>query len=167
MKAGATDEPKSESKPDANTEPTPDAKAESKPEAIPESKPEVKAKTPSDLTPQITKRAYELYEQRSRQGDSGVQDWERAEQEIRKDAIKAKPEPKPEVQVESKPESKVEPKPEAKVEVKPDAKAQPPSDLTPQLVKRVHKLYEELGREDVRAVEDLEKTNREIRKDDK
>ena len=47
-----------------------------------EPKPETKPETPSDLTPQITKRAYELYDQRRR----GVQDWERAEREIRKDA---------------------------------------------------------------------------------
>ena len=33
---------------------------------------------------------------------------------------------------------------------------EPPSDLTPQLVKRVHQLYEELGREKVRAVQELE-----------
>ena len=38
--------------------------------------------------------------------------------------------------------------------------------LTPQLVKRVHELYEELGREDVRAVEDWEKAERENRKDE-
>ena len=47
-----------------------------------EPKPEAKAETPSDLTPQIAKRAYELYEERGR----GVQDWEKAEREIRKDA---------------------------------------------------------------------------------
>ena len=47
-----------------------------------EPKPEAKAETPSDLTPQIAKRAYELYEERVR----GVQDWEKAEREIRKDA---------------------------------------------------------------------------------
>jgi hypothetical protein len=45
----------------------------------------VKAKTPSDLTPQIAKRAYELYErQRRREGQAG-QDWLEAEREIRKD----------------------------------------------------------------------------------
>jgi H+-transporting ATPase len=38
-------------------------------------------KKPVDLTPQIAKRAYELYEERVR----GVQDWEKAEREIRKD----------------------------------------------------------------------------------
>ncbi len=45
-----------------------------------ESKSEANAETPSDLTPQIAKRAYELYDQRRR----GVQDWEKAEREIRK-----------------------------------------------------------------------------------
>ncbi len=43
------------------------------------------ARTPSDLTPQIARRAYELYEQRGRQDGRAVQDWEKAEQEIRKD----------------------------------------------------------------------------------
>jgi hypothetical protein len=35
------------------------------------------------------------------------------------------------------------------------------------MIKRVHKLYEELGRQDLQAVEDLEKAERENRKDDK
>jgi len=38
-----------------------------------------------DLKPRIAKRAYELYEQRGRQDGSAVQDWEKAEREIRKD----------------------------------------------------------------------------------
>ena len=58
-----------------------------------------------------------------------------------------------------------EPKPEDKAEPIPDVKVEPPSDLTPQIVKRVHELYEELGRENVRAVEALEKAKRETRKD--
>ena len=37
-----------------------------------------------DLTPQIAKRAYELYEQRDRQDGRAVQDWGQAEREIRK-----------------------------------------------------------------------------------
>ncbi|MGB7513888.1 MAG: DUF2934 domain-containing protein, partial [Candidatus Acidiferrum sp.] len=136
------------------------------------------AKTPSDLTPQIAKRAYELYEERARKDAPAVQDWEKAEREIRKDEAKAAPkpdakaEPKPEAKSEPSPEARAEPKPEAKPEPKPDAKAEPkpeakpPSDLTPQLVKRVHELYEELGRGDVRAVEELEKAKRKIRKDE-
>ena len=36
-----------------------------------------------------------------------------------------------------------------------------PLDLSPQLVERVHKLYEGLGREDVRAVQESEDGERE------
>ena len=63
-------------------------------------------------------------------------------------------------------ETNSETKPETKSETIPEAKAKPPSDLAPQLVKRVHELYEELGREQIRAVLAWEKTGREIRKDE-
>jgi H+-transporting ATPase len=43
------------------------------------------AKKPLDLTPQIAKRAYELYERRGRQDGQAGQDWLEAEREIRKD----------------------------------------------------------------------------------
>ncbi|MGA7675484.1 MAG: plasma-membrane proton-efflux P-type ATPase [Rhizomicrobium sp.] len=43
-----------------------------------------KGKTASDLTPQIAKHAYELYEKRGRQNGRAVQDWRQAEKEIRK-----------------------------------------------------------------------------------
>jgi hypothetical protein len=42
------------------------------------------AKKPIDVTPQIARRAYELYEQRGRQDGRAVQDWGQAEKEIRK-----------------------------------------------------------------------------------
>jgi H+-transporting ATPase len=186
VKADANAEAKDETKPEAKAEPktetkaesTPETKAEPKPEAKEEPKPEAKTETPSDLTPQIAKRAYELYDERGHKDGRAVQDWEQAEREIRNPEAKAetkpetKAEPKPEAKAETKPEVKAEPKPEAKAETKPEAKAEPkpeakaktPSDLTPQLVKRVHELYEELGREDVRAVQDLEQAEREIRK---
>jgi len=45
----------------------------------------LKTETPSDLTPQINKRAYELYEQHGRRDGRAVQDWHQAEHEIRKD----------------------------------------------------------------------------------
>jgi H+-transporting ATPase len=85
----------------------------------------------------------------------------------------AKAEPKPEVKAEAKSDTTVEPQPETNAEPEPDAKAEPksepktPTDLTPGMIKRVHKLYEELGRQDIQAVEDLEKAERENRKDDK
>jgi H+-transporting ATPase len=227
---------KTEAKPEAAAEPKPetgakpDAKAESKPEAKAEPKAETKAKAPADLTPQIAKRAYEIYEQRSQKGDLAAQDWEQATRDIGKSDTRAEPnpeaaaepkpeakakpdakaapnpeaiaEPKPEAGAESdakaapkpeakdgakpgdkteakpgsppepgpeagsKPDAKAEPKPEAKVEPMAETKAKTPADLTAQLVKRVHKLYEDLGREEVRAVEDWEKTERESRKAD-
>jgi HlyD family secretion protein len=57
-------------------------------------------------------------------------------------------------------------KPEAKAEPTPEAKAKAPSELAPQIIRRVHELYEELGREEVRAVQEWEQAEREIRKDE-
>ena len=142
----AKPEPKSDPKaapmPDAKPEPKSDPKAAPMPDAKPE--PKSDAKTPSDLTPQIAKRAYELYEERARKDAPAVQDWEKAEREIRKDEAKAAPkpdakaepknlklksEPSPEVKAEPKPEAKPEPKPEAKPKPKPDAKAEPKPEV--------------------------------------
>jgi H+-transporting ATPase len=44
----------------------------------------VKAKSPSDLKPQIAQRAYELYEQEGHHDGHAVQDWNKAEREILK-----------------------------------------------------------------------------------
>lgn len=191
-KPGAKTEDKpevqTEAEPKVKTEDKPEAKAEDKPEAKDESKSEPKSETPSDLKPQIAKRAYELYEERSRKDGPAVQDWEKAEQEIRKSEAKgatkpenkvepnsaakaepepeAKSEPKPAAKSESKAQAKVESRPEAKAKSKPEDKARTQSDLTPGIVKRVHELYEKLGREDLQAVEDLEKAERESRKDE-
>jgi F-type H+-transporting ATPase subunit b len=94
-------------------------------------KPETEATTSTDLTQQITNRAYELYEQRGHKSDSAIRDWSQAEREIRNTAAKTepksetKPEPKPEAKAEPKPETKAEPKPETKAEPKPEAKAEP------------------------------------------
>jgi magnesium-transporting ATPase (P-type) len=43
------------------------------------------AKKPENVTQQIARRAYELYEQRGRQDGRAFQDWQQAEQEIKKD----------------------------------------------------------------------------------
>jgi H+-transporting ATPase len=80
----------------------------------------------------------------------------------------AKAAPAPEAKAEATPDAKAAPAPEAKAESKPDAKAAPapdvkpktPSDLTPKLIERVHALYEELGRQDVLAVQELEQAEK-------
>ncbi len=208
IKADDTPDAMAPSKPENQTEPTPQAKADAKPgakaeaasETKAEPKPEVKAETPSDLTPQISKRAYELYKKGGRQNNHAGQDWEQAKREIGKDETKAtpkpgaNPEPHPQATAQTssdtKAEAKADPKTQAKSELEPKAEAEPkpavdgehkspdksepkpevkaktPSDVTPQIVKRVHKLYEELGREEVQAVEDWEKTEHDIRNDE-
>ncbi len=45
-----------------------------------------------------------------------------------------------------------------------DAKKKIPADLIPQMVKRVHELYEEIGRADVRAIQEWEEAQRKIQK---
>jgi len=69
-----------------------------------------KAEPQSELTRQIRKRAYELYEQQGRKEGRAVQDWNKAESEIRKEELNPpKTEPPPEAKAKPKPE---EPKPE-------------------------------------------------------
>jgi len=230
VNAKAQTETKAEPQHDAKVETKPDSKAEAKPEdkvtspseasseAKPETKPTIatktgtkpevksppdtKEKTASDLTPQIAARAYELYERQGHRDGQSVQNWDKAEQEIRDTQAKAEPraESKPPAKAESQPKAKaeltpdanskpeakvvprsevnVEPKPDAKptdkIERKPDvkAKAKPEpneksaADVSPQLVKRVHEFYEQLGREDVRAVQELDEAKPEVVKDE-
>ncbi len=160
-KAEAKPEAKPEPKPDAKAEPKPESKAEAKPEAKAEPKPDAKAEPKPEAKAEAKPEA-----QAEPKPEAKAEAKPEAKAEPKPDA---KPEPKPDAKAETKPEAKpepkpdgkAEPKPEAKAEPKPDAKAEPASDLTPQLVKRVHLLYEELGREDVQAVEELEKATRE------
>ncbi len=225
----------------------PESKTEVKPKTEVKSTPETKPKTATDLTPQIAARAYELYERQGHQDGQSVQNWNKAEQEIRATQAQAetnaeskpaanaesqpeaqaelKPEPnsKPEAKVESKTETKVdtetqaitelksgaksepaqegkaqtktevtaapppagkaepkpdvkaaamstdkvEPKPDAKTETKPEPDVKPAVEVSPQLVSRVHKFYEQLGREDVRAVEEADQAKQKTPKVEK
>jgi H+-transporting ATPase len=141
------DHVKPEPRADAKAVPKSDAKTEPQPEAKPELQPETKAEA---------------------RPEAKTEPGPVANSEP-KPAAKASPEaiaePKPATEAEPKPEAKLEPKTPAKLEPTPEGSAETSSDLTPQLVKRVHELYEQLGREDVRAVEALEKAQRETRKD--
>jgi H+-transporting ATPase len=144
VKSETKTESKEEIKPEAKTETKPEAKTETKgeakPEAIAESKPEPKTdlKTLSNEKPKA--------EVKGTANDN------------------TKPESKEEA---NKPEDKAESNAEIKNESKPEDKVdKPSSDLTPDLIKRVHKLYEELGREDIKAVEDLEKSQQKEKKDE-
>jgi len=129
-----------EAKPEAKAEPKADAKPEAKADA---SKPDAKSDQPKP--------------------------------DAKADEAKpeAKAEPKADAKADAKPEAKADapkpdattdqPKPKAKAhEPKPEAKHKPRPEVSPQLIKRVHELYEELGREEVQSVQDLEKADREL-----
>jgi len=90
---------------------------------------QAQAKKPTDLTRQIGKRAYELYEEQGRKEGRAVQDWEKAEREIRKEISNpVKTERAPEAKAKPKPEAKAEPEPKEKVEPKSEVKAEPTSE---------------------------------------
>jgi len=158
-------EPKADAKPDAEGDTKISAKADAKPEAKAETKaedkadpnPEVKAGSNTDPKPDVNSEVKpETKDEPKTDSKAAPKPEANAEAETK---IKTA-EPKPDAKAEPKSETKAEPQPEA------EAKSKTPSDLTPGLVKRVHKLYEELGREDIQAVQDWEKAERETRKDE-
>jgi H+-transporting ATPase len=97
-------EPKAAATSDAQAAPKPPSTGASIPEAQAEPKLKTNAKTPTDLAPRIAKRAYKLYEEGGRKDGAAVQNWEKAESEIRRDLAKAEPPG----------DTKAEPKPEAR-----------------------------------------------------
>jgi H+-transporting ATPase len=137
-KPEAKAEPKPEAKPEGKDSPKPEAKTESKPETTAEPKSDDENKPKSEVTVEAKPES-------------------KAEPEPA-----AKAEAKPETKPDSKPDVKDDSNTETKVQPKPEAKT--PPEATPQLVKRVHELYEQLGREDVKAVQEWEKANQDTRK---
>jgi H+-transporting ATPase len=133
-------------KPSDKDVPKLDSKAASKPEAKAEPKPEAKPEGKDSPKPEAKAES---------KPETKTEDKESPKPE-------AKVEPKPEAKPESKPDVKDDSKTETKVQPKPEPKT--PPEATPQLVKRVHELYEQLGREDVKAVEEWEKANPDARK---
>ncbi|MFA6581267.1 MAG: HAD-IC family P-type ATPase, partial [Paludibacter sp.] len=142
------EEPKSETnaepKTEAIDETKPESKDDSQPEEKDESKPEAKAQNQTE-------------------------DKDKAMTEAKADS-ETNEEPMPEANAETKPEaktapqSKVKDKTKNKAGAKSEASTNISSTVTPEIVKKVHEFYEELGREDVRAVMDMEKTEQEIPK---
>jgi H+-transporting ATPase len=165
------------SRSEAKAEPKLEASMESKRGAMAASKPGAKDEPVADLSAKIAQRAYELFEEGGRQDGGAVKNWQRAESEIRRGLDRAEsatetkvesepePEPEPEAKDPTQVVAKADPQPQAKALAKSEIKVEPetdahtgaPPDVPPQLVKRVHDLYEKLGREDIRAVEDWER----------
>jgi H+-transporting ATPase len=137
----------------AKAEAKPDAKADAKPDTKAASVPEAKADAKAAPAPDAKAEA---------EPDAKAAPAPEAKAEAEPDAKVA---PAPEAKAEAKPDAKVAPAPEAEAAEKLDAKSagasdvksKTPSDLTPKLVERVHALYEELGRQDVLAVQEWER----------
>ncbi len=134
--AKAKAEPKAEDKPDAKVEAAPATKVEPKPDAKPEATAEPKPEAKPESAP------------------AGKAPAEPAAKSVPPAATKA--EPKPDANTDVKPTDKVEPKPDAQPEAKPGPSTKPAVEVSQQVATKVHKFYEQLGREDVRAVEEAD-----------
>jgi len=138
-------EPKAETKPAAKAGSQPEVKAELKPDT--NSKPDTKVEpTPAaKVEPKPETKSAEPQPEAKAASPSEV-----------------KAEPKADIKTDAKPADKVEPKSDAKAETKPEMNGKPAVEVSPQLVKKVHEFYEQLGREDVRAVQDSDDAEQKI-----
>lgn len=126
---------KLKSKPDANAKDgaKPDGKVKAKPDAKPEAEPKAKAEATTDAKPEAEPQA----------------------------KAKATADAKPDAKPKAKPKAKVDATPNTKPKAVLEAKTNIPTELTLQIVDRVHQLYEELGREQVQAVLEWEEAQQE------
>ena len=150
---------KNEPKSDSKVENKDEAKDDSPPEAKDESKPEAKSE------PQTEGKNEPMSETKD---DSQPEVKDESKPEAKSEPqVEGKDEPMPEATNETKHEAKAEPQSEVKDETetknapRPEENTNIPSTVSPEIIKRVHEFYEELGREDVRAVMEMEKTEQE------
>ena len=135
-----------QAKADSKAETKPPAKAESQPEVKAELKPDPNSKPEAKVEPMPAAKVEPAPEAKAP-----------ATPEVQAvSPSTAKAEPKPDTKTDIKPTDKVEPKPDAKAETKSEPNVKPAVEVSPQLVKKVHKFYEQLGREDVRAVQEAD-----------
>jgi H+-transporting ATPase len=135
--AKAQPNPEDNSKPAAKVEPTPTAKVEPKPETKPEVKPEAASEPKPELKAEPTAEAKAPAQPVATAAPPSAD----------------QPQPKPDLNANGKPIDNAAPKPAAKEAAKPETNGKPAAEVSPQLVNKVHKFYEQLGREDVSAVE--------------
>jgi len=148
---------------EAKTEGTVDPKATPKTAADAKPNPEVMAKPAAQPSPQPKAKAKPESQAQPDSEDKAVHEAAKQPAPQHEDVSKADPTPESGVQPKgenkAEPEAAKQPVTQARPEVvpEPETKADAP-ELPPQLVKRVHAFYEELGRDMVRAVEASEQT---------
>ncbi len=166
----SNDEQKAELISDAKTE----KKEEPKSEAVNKPQPEAKSEPEEKVEP-----GHEVNAEAKPATEEGTapEMVDKPKPEVKGD-FNEKPEPEHDVNTEAKPEikaelktgsegeikseTKEEPKPDGEAVPKLEATAEMPSSLTPEIVTRVHKLYEELGREEVKAVQEWEEKQKAV-----
>ena len=176
VKAEAKPVSKAEPANKGKEEPNQDGKAEAKPGDKEELKPDgnvgaktgVKADISTDVNSEIAKRAYQIFEKRGRKDGPAISDWEQAKHEIENDAsIDASnketkvAKPNAAASTEPRPEDGVATKSQSKDDAVTKSEEEPANDSKPPTVQRVQKLYEELGRQDVKEAQDWEKAEKE------
>jgi H+-transporting ATPase len=155
-KADAAAEPKPEAdaaaEPKATAKPAAAPKAEPKADAAAEPKPEPTATAEPAAAAEAKPKVHAAAEPKA---DAAAEPKHKAE---------AAAEPTATAKPTAAAKADIKPGPRPKAAAEPEPKPKTPSDLTPQLVKRVHEMYEDLGREEVQAVQDWEKADREVPK---
>jgi H+-transporting ATPase len=136
-----------QAKAEPKVETKPAAKVDSQPEAKGELKPGTNSKPDAKVAPTPTAKVEPKPETKSTEPQPEAK-------AVSPSEVKA--EPKTDTKKDAKPTDAIEPKPDAKTEIKSETNGKPAAEVSPQLVKRVHEFYEQLGREDVRAVEELD-----------
>ena len=173
VKNGSGEKSNDEQKPELNSDAKTETKKEPKSEAVDKTQSKVEDELNDKVEPEH-KANDEVKPDTKEKPASEMVNKSKAEV---KDDSKEKAETEHDVNAEAKPEIKVEPKTESKEQMKSETMEEPkpkgeagpkleataemPSSLTPEIVKRVHKLYEELGREEVKAVQEWEEKQKE------
>jgi len=140
-----------EDTPDVRAAPASDAKADAKPDPKVVQTPNAHGQTNPKPEPAPVSEATAEVKPNAVAGSASTVTLE-SEPEAKSTQVKAK--------AEARPDAKAGPASEGKADTKADPKSNTPTDLTPKLIERVHALYEELGRQDVLAVQELEKAEK-------
>jgi H+-transporting ATPase len=152
--------PKTDPKPAAQAGPSPEVKAQSYPEGSskaaapvpppPASKIEPKPETKSEVTPGATSES----KPELNAGPAVAANAPAPAEAATVPPAAGQAGLKPDLKADAKPADHAGPEPGVKVQANPDPNEKPAAEVSPQLVKKVHEFYEQLRREDVRAVEE-------------
>jgi H+-transporting ATPase len=150
-------------KPEAKVDPEADVKAAPEAKAVANTKPAIAAKTAEPFQAEVKTKLEPAVtpEAETKAKPQAKADPKANAKPIPQPKVAPDNEPKPNTNAKTQSEADTASQPEANA--KPEAKTETSDNLTPQLVSRVHKLYEELGRDEVQAVHDMEQAAQKVK----